>query len=100
MNPREGLPKLRAPWVAKRQGDAVVTQMHYAKRGIITEEMYYVAARENMDPEFVRSEVGHRRKSVMKMTVACFGGVEECHKGHRCMSIAAVCTHACMQTRR
>ena len=34
---RRGLPKLRAPWIAKRKpGD---TQMALAKRGIVTEEM-------------------------------------------------------------
>ena len=31
--------------------------MAYARAGVITEEMAFVAARENMDPEFVRSEV-------------------------------------------
>jgi phosphomethylpyrimidine synthase len=31
--------------------------MYYAKQGVITEEMAFVAAREKMDPEFVRSEV-------------------------------------------
>ncbi|WP_281364124.1 phosphomethylpyrimidine synthase ThiC [Thermoactinomyces mirandus] len=38
-----------------------VTQMHYAKKGMITPEMEFVAIRENLDPEFVRSEVasGH-----------------------------------------
>ena len=35
----------------------VVTQMHYARAGTITEEMAFVAAREGMDPGFVRSEV-------------------------------------------
>src|SRR5690606_38925669 len=34
-----------------------VTQMHYARKGIITPEMEFVALREGMDPEFVRSEV-------------------------------------------
>ncbi|GGO05083.1 phosphomethylpyrimidine synthase ThiC [Saccharibacillus kuerlensis] len=34
-----------------------VTQMHYARRGIITAEMEYVAIREGVSPEFVRSEV-------------------------------------------
>jgi phosphomethylpyrimidine synthase len=34
-----------------------VTQLHYAKKGEITQEMEFVALRENMDPEFVRSEV-------------------------------------------
>ena len=58
-DPREGLPKLRAPWVEKRvaRGDTNFSQMYYAKRGIITEEMAYVAVREGMEPEFVRSEI-------------------------------------------
>lgn len=38
-----------------------VTQMHYAKKGIITPEMEFVAIRENLDPEFVRSEVASGR---------------------------------------
>ena len=63
-----GLPQLRKPWIAKRQG----TQMYYAKKGVITEEMEYVAIRENMNgrelglqshitPEFVRDEVAAGR---------------------------------------
>lgn len=31
--------------------------MYFAKKGIITEEMRYAAFRENMEPEFVRSEI-------------------------------------------
>lgn len=38
-----------------------VTQMHYARRGIITPEMEFVAIRENVDPEFVRQEVASGR---------------------------------------
>ena len=62
-DPRDGLPKLRASWVSKREarGDKVFTQMHYAKQGIITEEMAFVAAREKLDAEYVRSEVGSLR---------------------------------------
>ncbi len=32
-------------------------QMHYARRGVVTEEMAFVAARENMPVDFVVSEV-------------------------------------------
>ena len=39
----------------------IVTQMHYARRGIITPEMEFVAIREHVDPEFVRSEVARGR---------------------------------------
>ncbi|MGG3449474.1 MULTISPECIES: phosphomethylpyrimidine synthase ThiC [Bacillaceae] len=38
-----------------------VTQMHYAKNGVITPEMEYIAIRENMDPEVVREEVASGR---------------------------------------
>jgi phosphomethylpyrimidine synthase len=52
-----GLPKLRESWVAARRGQPNVSQMHYARRGLITEEMRFVALREGMPPEFVRDEV-------------------------------------------
>lgn len=41
--------------------DQCVTQMHYAKKGIITPEMEFVAIRENMTPEFVRDEIARGR---------------------------------------
>jgi phosphomethylpyrimidine synthase len=50
------LPPIRSEWVRKRTGP-VVTQMHYARKGIITEEMEFVAKRENLSPELVRDEV-------------------------------------------
>jgi len=53
-----GLPKLRADWVSAREPvNGAVTQLAYAKAGIVTPEMRFIAVRENMDPEFVRSEV-------------------------------------------
>jgi len=38
-----------------------VTQLHYARRGIITPEMEYIAIREGMAVEFVRHEVAEGR---------------------------------------
>lgn len=52
---------LRDEWVSKRAGDANKSQMHYARKGVITEEMAYVARRENLEAEFVRSEVARGR---------------------------------------
>ena len=52
---------LRDGWVEKRSGDSNRSQMHYARQGVITEEMVYVAQRENLTPEFVRSEVARGR---------------------------------------
>ncbi|MBM3963037.1 MAG: phosphomethylpyrimidine synthase, partial [Planctomycetes bacterium] len=60
---RRGLPKRRQPWIDARvaRGDHNFSQMHYARRGIVTEEMRFVAIRENVDPEFVRSEIARGR---------------------------------------
>ncbi len=38
-----------------------VTQLHYARRGEITPEMTFVALREGVEPEFVRSEIARGR---------------------------------------
>ncbi|GAB6935192.1 MAG: phosphomethylpyrimidine synthase ThiC [Bacillota bacterium] len=74
----KGLPKLRRPWILERgdveeivghkgrrvfraKAGCAVTQMAYAKRGIVTPEMEFVALREGMDPEFVRQEVARGR---------------------------------------
>jgi phosphomethylpyrimidine synthase len=60
-DPRAGLPKLRESWVASRRGQPVVTQLHYARRGEITPEMEFIARREGLPSEFVRSEVARGR---------------------------------------
>ena len=52
---------MRTEWVSKRKNDPIRTQMHYARKGIITEEMHYVAKRESLSPELVRSEVARGR---------------------------------------
>src|SRR5580692_1973898 len=60
-DPHLGLPKLRQPWIAARKGEANQSQMHFARRGIVTPEMKFVAIRENMSPEFVRDEIARGR---------------------------------------
>lgn len=57
--PEIELPFKRKPLRAKK--GRIVTQMHYAKKGIITPEMEFISIRENMDPEFVRQEVAAGR---------------------------------------
>jgi phosphomethylpyrimidine synthase len=52
---------MRTKWVEKRKDDTNRTQMHYARKGVITEEMRYVAMRERLDPETVRAEVARGR---------------------------------------
>jgi phosphomethylpyrimidine synthase len=84
---RVGLPALRAGWIQARgdvervpratepdrqrvpeglirpilRGTGRVSQLHYARRGEITAEMEYIALREGLDAELVRSEVAAGR---------------------------------------
>jgi phosphomethylpyrimidine synthase len=48
---------MREGWVRERSGLPNVTQMHFARKGIVTEEMRYVALREKVDVELVRAEI-------------------------------------------
>src|SRR5712691_1291393 len=59
---------VRDAWIEKRlkegaaaNGTRNVSQMHYARKGAITEEMEYVARREKIEPELVRSEIARGR---------------------------------------
>src|ERR1700690_1758540 len=57
---------LRDAWIEKRTaamngGVRNFSQMHYARQGIITEEMQYIAKREKLEPELIRSEVARGR---------------------------------------
>jgi len=52
---------MRTQWLIKRENDKVRTQMYYAKQGIITEEMEYVAKLEKLEPELVRRDVARGR---------------------------------------
>jgi phosphomethylpyrimidine synthase len=85
---RQGIAPLRAPWIAERadvaeyegvslqipvdgfdqrrkplrsKDGSAVTQLAYARRGIVTPEMEFVALREGLDTEFVRSEIARWR---------------------------------------
>src|SRR6202171_5442838 len=52
---------IRSEWIRQRSNDKVRTQMHYARQNIITGEMEFVARRENLSPELIRSEVARGR---------------------------------------
>jgi phosphomethylpyrimidine synthase len=53
--------RLAAKTQTALRGRGCVTQMGYARRGIVTPEMEFVAIREGVDAEFVRSEVARGR---------------------------------------
>src|SRR6266851_6637446 len=52
---------MRAAWIEKRRGLQNVSQMHFARQGVVTEEMEHVAGRENLPAELIRSEVARGR---------------------------------------
>ncbi len=81
-----GLPELRRPWILARgeydrskpvrpsapglgmarprevlRGRGNVTQMHYARKGMVTPEMEYIAIRESLPVDLVASEVARGR---------------------------------------
>src|SRR5437899_12774096 len=63
-----GVMALRDGWIEKREAEAAkangnrnMSQMNFARQGVITEEMQYVAKREKLEPELIRSEVARGR---------------------------------------
>src|SRR2546429_203356 len=55
---------MRAEWVERRRGLSNVTQMHFARQGVVTEEMQHVARREKLPAELIRAEVARGRMIV------------------------------------
>src|SRR5437762_4568593 len=59
---------LRESWIEERQagvagtnGNRNISQMHLARQDFVSEEMEYVAKREKLGPELIRSEVARGR---------------------------------------
>src|SRR6185295_5184905 len=75
---------IRTQWLQQRSNDAIRTQMHYARRGIVTGEMEYVARRESLPPEEVRSEVARGRMIIpanihhLNLEPMCIGVASKC----------------------
>jgi phosphomethylpyrimidine synthase len=87
VDPNRGLEQIRQAWILERgdveevpipqivppeapfasrkpmraKAGACVTQMHYARKGVVTPEMEFAALREGMSPEFVRAEIAAGR---------------------------------------
>jgi len=51
----------RTEWIAPRMNDRVRTQMFYARQGVVTGEMAFVAERERLSPETIREETARGR---------------------------------------
>jgi phosphomethylpyrimidine synthase len=63
-NNGNGAARPREEWTARRKAantDGNFSQMHYARQGVITEDMLYVANREKVAAELIRDEVARGR---------------------------------------
>jgi phosphomethylpyrimidine synthase len=63
-NSNGAVPKPRAEWLVRRKAenrDGNFSQMHYARQGLITEEMVYIAEREKLTPQLMCDEVARGR---------------------------------------
>ena len=52
---------MRTSWVASRKGKSNVSQLHFARNGVVTEEIAYVANREKLPESLVMEEVARGR---------------------------------------
>jgi hypothetical protein len=48
---------MRSPWITPRLNDPIRTQMYYARQGVVTQEMEYIAQREHVTGELIRSKL-------------------------------------------
>ena len=61
------VPTPRAEWIARRReeaartGDTNFSQMHFARKGVVTEEMEFVAGLEKVSAEKIRTEIAEGR---------------------------------------
>src|SRR6266550_3296989 len=63
-NNGDSVPQPRTEWIARRKGQNAsgnFSQMHYARKSVISEEMEYVARREKLSAELIRDEVARGR---------------------------------------
>src|SRR6266851_6785077 len=63
-----------------------MTQMEAARKGQVTEEMRFVAAREDLDPELIRDEVARGRMVIPANTVHLTKKLEP-----MCIGVASAC---------
>src|ERR1700704_7126883 len=82
---------LRDSWIEKRESGAAgangnrnMSQKHLARQGAVTEEMEYVAKREKLEPELIRSEVARGRMIIpanvnhRNLEPMCIGVASKC----------------------
>jgi phosphomethylpyrimidine synthase len=75
---------MRSPWITPRLNDPIRTQMYYARQGAVTQEMEYIAKREQVTGELIRSEVARGRMIIpanihhASLEPMCIGVASKC----------------------
>src|ERR1039457_4495740 len=75
---------MRSEWLEKRKGDDCPTQIHYARQGVVSEEMQYVAKREQLAAETIRAEIAAGRMIIpanihhTNLEPMCIGVASQC----------------------
>jgi len=75
---------MRTEWLSKRAASTNQSQMHFARKGVVTEEMEFVARRERLAPELVRDEIARGRMIIP-------ANVKHHNVEPMCIGIAATC---------
>src|SRR5579872_2886854 len=75
---------MRSEWILPRLNDSIRTQIHYARKGLITQEMEFVARRERLKPEVVRSEVARGRMIIP-------ANINHTNLEPMCIGVASLC---------
>jgi phosphomethylpyrimidine synthase len=75
---------MRSEWIPSRLNDPIRTQMHYARKGVVTEEMRYIAKRERLEPELIRSEVARGRMIIP-------ANIHHTNLEPMCIGVASLC---------
>jgi len=75
---------MRSEWITPRLKDSIRTQMHYGRQGAITQEMEYIARRESVAADLIRSEVARGRMIIpanihhSSLEPMCIGVASKC----------------------
>jgi phosphomethylpyrimidine synthase len=77
---------MRTEWVAKRHADPIRTQLHYARQGMVTQEMEYVARREKLTPDVIRDEVARGRMIIP-------ANIRHVNLEPMCIGVASLCNN-------
>ena len=75
---------MRTEYLSSRFADPIRTQLHYARKGIVTEEMQSIAQRERLAPETIRAEVARGRMIIP-------ANIHHTNLEPMCIGVASLC---------